>query len=178
MFEKAVLATDRKPHILKVISENRNSTMVTEQFEIKEQTIEKVTQHNGASLEGDHCGDTHLTSGETDTLMRAQALIQREKGDTNQPSAQWLAFQKHLKFGGTAKPQIQELLDKGTPAGRLYGAILLKQIDPAVAGLALNKMKEDKTPVNYIVGCGVGSTTVGALAGRILKGEELVQLKN
>jgi hypothetical protein len=54
---------------------------------------------------------------------------------------------------------------------------LLKQIDPASAVLALNKMKEDKTPVNYIVGCGVEATTTGALAGRIMKGEELVQLK-
>ncbi len=178
MFEKAVLETDRTPLILKAMSENRDGTHVTEQFEIKERTIEKVRQNIGASHEGDHCGDTHLTAGETDTLMRATALINREKGDTNQPSVQWLAFQKHIKFGETAKPQIQGLLDKGTPAGRLYGAILLKQIDPPSAGLTLNKMKEDNTPVDYIVGCGVDSTTVGALARRIMKGEELVRLRN
>ncbi|MBX9725153.1 MAG: hypothetical protein K2X81_27365, partial [Candidatus Obscuribacterales bacterium] len=82
-----------------------------------------------ANCEGEHCGDSQLTAAEMDSLMTATALIHREKGDTNQPSKQWLAFQKYLKFGSSAKTEIQELLSKGTPAGRLYGSILLKQID-------------------------------------------------
>ncbi len=176
MFKRASLETDGNSHILKVTSENRNSTIVTEQFEIKEQSIEKIVPTVRISREGNHCGDTLLTSGETETLMKATALIQREKGDTNQPSAQWLAFQKHLKFGATAKPQISELLEKASPAGRLYAVILLKQIDPETADRTLRKMKADKTAVRYISGCGVLDTTLDALADQILEGKELVRL--
>lgn len=178
MFEKAALLTDRNPYLLQVSSVARNNAIVTEQFEIREKMIEKQTPQAGASREGDHCGDTHLRSDETDTIMKTTVLIQREKGDTNQPSPQWLAFQKHLKFGATAKPQILELLEKASPAGRLYAVILLKQLDPAAADRVLRKMLTDKTPVDYIVGCGVSKSTVAALAGRILKGEELVSLKH
>ncbi len=131
-----------------------------------------------ANCEGEHCGDSQLSSAETDCLMKTTAVIYREKGDTNKPSGQWLAFQKYLKFGSSAKPEIQELISKGTPAGRLYGAILLKQIDAKTADAALAKMKDDQTAVNYFRGCSAESTTAGALALRILKGEELVQVKS
>lgn len=130
-----------------------------------------------ASREGETCGETQLNDGDRKTLMEATVLIHREKGDTNQPSPAWKAFQKYKKFGASAKDEIMTLIAKAAPAGRLYGAILLKQFDAKGASDALAKMQSDKTAVMYFRGCSGESSTVSALAQRIAGGEELVQLK-
>lgn len=130
-----------------------------------------------ASREGETCGETQLNDGDRKTLMEATVLIHREKGDTNQPSPAWKAFQKYKKFGASAKDEIITLIAKAAPAGRLYGVILLKEFDAKGASKELDKMKADKTAVMYFHGCSGETSTVGALAQRIANGEELVKLK-
>ncbi|MBP9091732.1 hypothetical protein KBI23_11925 [bacterium] len=128
----------------------------------------------GVRCEGERCGSTQLTSAEVEVLERASAVIERESGDSNQPSRQWLIFQKILKFGNVGRDSILLLLQKGTPAGRIYGAILLKEIDPAEAAKVLKRLSSQSGKVSYVRGCAVESTTVGDLAKRILNGEKLV----
>lgn len=136
------------------------------------------SQESNANAEGSTCGDTHLTDADRETLAKATTVICREAGDTNQPSAPWKAFQKYKKFGSRAASEIQTLLDKATPAGRLYGVILLKQFDPKEASKVLTKMKADTTPVHYMRGCCMIPTRVSELAVRISNGEEIVQLED
>lgn len=129
-----------------------------------------------AIAEGENCGSTHLTDADRATLMKATVVTYREPGDSNQPSALWKAFQKYKKFGVQAKDEIQTLLDKATPAGRIYGVILLRQFDPKGASKVIAKMQSDTTPVIYQHGCAMMSTSVKDLAKRISSGEEIVKL--
>lgn len=124
--------------------------------------------------EGNLCGSTQVTSAEVEVLERASALVECESGDSNQPSRQWLIFQKILKIGSLGRDSISLLLQKGTPAGRIYGAILLQEIDPAAAEKVLKQMSIQSDKVSYARGCAVETITVGDLAKRILKGEKLV----
>lgn len=127
--------------------------------------------------EGDRCGESLVNDRDVEVLKNASALIQRERGDTNQASKEWLAFQKFKKIGNLGRDAIEGLLQKATPAGRLYAVILLRGLDPVESSKVLTKMKTQSDKMLYIQGCSVETTTVGALAKRIINGEELVDMK-
>ncbi len=128
--------------------------------------------------EGDRCGETLVNDDDVGVLKNASVLIERERGDTNQPSPEWLVFQKFLAIGKLGRDAIAGLLQKATPAGRLYAVILLKELDQAESTKVLNRMMTQSDKVLYIRGCSVETTTVGALAKRIIKGDKLVAMSN
>jgi len=101
-----------------------------------------------------------------------------QQGDSNQPTRAWLAFQELLKAGASARPQIDLLLKSKASASRLYGAILLGQIDKVRASKTLEGWQNDKSKVIFSQGCTKEETTLGELAKRLLKGDQLVMLKN
>lgn len=128
--------------------------------------------------EGERCGRTQINDRDVEVIANATALIERERGDTNQPSPEWLVFQKFLAIGTLGRDAIAGLLQKATPAGRLYSVILLKELDQPEANRVLNKMTKQPDKVMYIRGCCVETTTVGALAKRIIRGDKLVAMSN
>ncbi len=101
-----------------------------------------------------------------------------QQGDSNQPSGSWLAFQDLLKAGSGARPQIDQLIKAKASGSRLYGAILLLQIDRTRATNLLKTWQNDNTRVLLSKGCAKEETTVGVISARLLKGEQIVMLKN
>lgn len=130
----------------------------------------------GSFAEGESCGGTHVTDADRQTLEKATALVYKERGDSNQACPEWLAFQKFLKIGKLADLSIKDLLQKATPAGRLYAVILLRELDPVSAAQALSKMKSQSDKLIYAKGCCVESTTLADMARRIEKGEIIVDM--
>ncbi len=124
--------------------------------------------------EGPECGSTHLNDSDFEAIKNANALVYKERGDSNQASPDWLVFEKFLKFGKLASDHIDRLLKEASPAGKLYAAILLKQLDRNKADQALASMESSKEAVFYFKGCAKSQTSLGELAKRIIKGEELV----
>lgn len=113
-----------------------------------------------------------------DLLSSTNVLEHFQQGDSNQPSRAWQAFQILLKQGTKAKPQIDQMLKAKCSATRLYGVILLKQLDTVKASSYLKSWQSDQSQVVYSQGCAKSQTTVADLAQRLLKGQDLVMLKD
>lgn len=111
------------------------------------------------------------------TLMTQGTVTHHQQGDSNQPAPGWTAFQVLLKHGRQARPQIEQLIASKHAGAKIYGAILLRQIDGSAGANLLKAWATDKSPVMLSNGCEIEQTTIGALSQRILKGEELVLLK-
>ncbi len=121
------------------------------------------------------------TSGITDSvsLISDTTILEHfQKGDSNQPSGAWLAFQKLLKAGSDARLQIDQLIKSKASGSKLYGAILLLQIDRAKATNLLKSWQSDNSRVLLSNGCAKEETTLGELSKRLLKGEQLVMLRD
>lgn len=121
---------------------------------------------------------TPVTTDSASVISDTAVLEHFQKGDSNQPAGAWLAFQEILKSGAAARPQIDRLLSSKAGASRLYGVILLQQIDSAKAVNLLKSWQNDKTRVLLSKGCAKEETTLGDLSTRLLKGEQLVMIKN
>ncbi|WP_082377120.1 hypothetical protein [Micromonospora sp. NRRL B-16802] len=70
----------------------------------------------------------------------------------------------HGEHPDEVRQQIDRLLDKGSPAGRVYAATLLERIDPAAARSAWTSLRDDPTEFTTFVGCVMGRSTVGDYA--------------
>lgn len=63
------------------------------------------------------------TSGTTDSvfLISDTTILEHfQKGDSNQPSGAWLAFQKLLNAGSDARPQIDQLIKSKASGSKLW----------------------------------------------------------
>lgn len=118
------------------------------------------------------------TTNSVSLISDTTILEHFQKGDSNQPSGAWLAFQRLLKAGSDARPQIDQLINSKASGSKLYGAILLLQIDRAKAINLLKSWQNDKSRVLLSNGCSKEETTLGDLSKRLLKGEQLVMLRD
>lgn len=121
---------------------------------------------------------TPVTASDASIILDTAVVEHFQQGDSNQPSRAWLAFQDLLKAGNAAKPQINQLVKAKAPGSKLYGAILLQQIDLPGATSLLKSWQNDNSRVLLSKGCAKEETTLGDLAKRLLKGEQIVMLKN
>lgn len=135
------------------------------------------TAGQATMAEGEHCGATQITDRDRQDLLKAKIFAHGDLGESRQADPGWAAFQKYLKFGASARGELKTIVQTGTPAGKLYAVILLKQFDSEGAIKILKRMKEDKTAVEYFRGCKGYSTTVEQLATKILAGDEIVKMK-
>ncbi|BCJ59290.1 hypothetical protein [Micromonospora endophytica] len=69
---------------------------------------------------------------------------------------------------GEVRDQLDRLLCTGTPAGRVYAAVLMEQLDPAAGGAAWTRLRDDPAELHTMTGCLMGTTTVGEYAGERL----------
>jgi hypothetical protein len=111
------------------------------------------------------------------TLMTQDGVAHYQRGDSNQPAPSWTAFQVLLKEGNKARPQADQLTASKHAGAKIYGAILLMQLDAASGAKLLKSWSNDKSPVMLSNGCLMEQSTVGALSQRILNGEQIVLLK-
>ena len=122
--------------------------------------------------------DSVRGDGEQSMNSDTNILEHFQQGDSNQPSRSWFAFQDLLEAGSGARPQIDQLIKAKASCSRLYGAILLMQIARPRAVNLLKAWQNDNTRVLLSKGCAKEETTVGVISTRLLKGEQIVMLKN
>jgi hypothetical protein len=67
------------------------------------------------------------------------------------------------------KPRLERLLDKATPAGKVYAALLLTRLDPAAGRQAWQRLAHDPTEFSTFSGCLMGSSTLAEYAAARLR---------
>ncbi|MBA3994978.1 MAG: hypothetical protein C0469_15775 [Cyanobacteria bacterium DS2.3.42] len=108
-------------------------------------------------------------------LMKANEFADGVTGEAPHPSACYLAYREALvEPEKITDKEVQELLKKATPAGKIYAACLLHYLNiarkqPAVADVGLKSLSTDKAPLFYRSGCRGTNTTVGEVANALVK---------
>ncbi|CAN1211656.1 hypothetical protein TUMEXPCC7403_15740 [Tumidithrix helvetica PCC 7403] len=108
-------------------------------------------------------------------LSQAGTLDSSAVGIAAIRSNTYKAFERALAAGNTIRPQIETLLQQSTPAGRIYAAILLEQLDRSAGDRALRQLQSDHTQVTYLNGCIGTNYKVSELATKILQGDRIVR---
>jgi hypothetical protein len=103
------------------------------------------------------------------TLSKATRLEGKALGAMARPSNLYQAFEQSLQAVPN-RPNLERLLRKATPAGRIYAAMLLVKLDPKAGRQALDQMRSDQTPLTVAAGCTTMKTTIGAAVDDILQG--------
>jgi hypothetical protein len=62
------------------------------------------------------------------------------------------------------RPRLGRLLDRASPAGRVYAAILLGRLDPEAGREAWQRLAGDRSPVETFSGCVKNRTTLAEYA--------------
>ncbi len=127
-------------------------------------------------------GSSTVTPRELDEavaqLMSSHAVEKFQKGDSNQPAVPWLAFQRLLQNGEKSRSSITKLIESHQPAARIYGGILLLELDKVAGTKMLTSWIKDDTPVTLSGGCVREESTIGKLSERLLHGQPIVMMKN
>jgi hypothetical protein len=61
-------------------------------------------------------------------------------------------------------PRLDRLLDRASPAGRVYAAVLLGRLDPQAGREAWQRLAGDRAPVETFTGCVKNRTTLAEYA--------------
>src|SRR5262249_36568312 len=109
-----------------------------------------------------------------ETLRQAEHLDDSAIGYAAQRSPTFKAFQQALEQGSRIRPDLDWLLKNSSPAGRIYAAILIGQIDKEAGRHALESLKSDQNNVSYRTGSLVETRTVADLAADLLRGEAIL----
>ena len=119
-----------------------------------------------------------------DDSVRAAFELLLKADDVNGPSVgitgarpkEYDAFETLWREGKAAKDYALKLVLDGTPAARVYGAILLLKLDEAAARREFPKLIEDKTTVTICPrGCVCRQETVSNLVRKLEQGTSLIR---
>src|SRR5262245_38395212 len=109
-------------------------------------------------------------------LLKADNVNGPSVGITGARPKEYDAFETLWREGKAAKDYALKLVLDGTPAARVYGAILLLKLDEAAARRDFQKLIEDKTTVLICPGgCVCRQETVSNLVRKLEKGKSLVR---
>ncbi|GAA2330897.1 hypothetical protein [Dactylosporangium salmoneum] len=82
----------------------------------------------------------------------------------------YFAVEEGLRqHGDELRPRLEALLDRATPAGKVYAAELLTHADAAAGRAAWLRLEDSHAEVKTFNGCIMGSTTVGRYAADRLR---------
>jgi hypothetical protein len=82
-----------------------------------------------------------------ETLRMAKRIDSKFIGLVPKPSKVYQAFEQALKAGDNIRPEIDQILQSGTPAGKMYAVMLLASFDPEATKQALEMMQNDHSVV-------------------------------
>ena len=90
-------------------------------------------------------------------------------GETGKPSPNHAAYAEASgMIGGIESSDLQWLLTNGSPAGRIYGAVLMKESSRFGNDDCFGKLLSDKSAVTTFSGCKGFQTTVGEICKRFI----------
>lgn len=109
-------------------------------------------------------------------LRRAMNPGHGPAGAAAVPSQLYTDFKQAIRAGEQIRPEIEQMLQTGTPVGKVYAAALLMQFDPEVAQVILKSLQSNQTPINladypYTLFDINSSSTVGKWATQVLQGD-------
>ncbi len=91
-------------------------------------------------------------------------------GETLPETAAYFALADQVARDPKAvRPHLDRLLDKASPAGRVYAATLLSAADPTAGQAAWQRLSRDLSPVRTMSGCIAGQTTLAQYAAGHLR---------
>ncbi len=88
-----------------------------------------------------------------ETLLHANSFDGPAVGVAAAKSGTYQAFEEAIAQGDQIRPEIEHLLQQGTPAGQLYAALLLLRLDRPVGVQALAQLQSDQVMVTRFSGC-------------------------
>lgn len=102
-------------------------------------------------------------------LLNASQFADHIRGEASADKPEWVAYTKAKANSATIKKELVYLVEKGTSAGKLYGACALMASDK-IAGLEqLNKLKSNENEVMYTSGCRKTKDSVGRIAKSLIE---------
>jgi len=100
-------------------------------------------------------------------LLKADVVYDQAVGIAGVRKKEYDAFETLWKAGKAAESYALELVRDGTPAARVYGAILLLEIDEAGANREFPSLKKEAATVRVQSGCIVREETIGDLVRQL-----------
>jgi hypothetical protein len=88
-----------------------------------------------------------------ETLLQANSFDGPAVGFAGTRSETYQAFEEAIAQGNQIRPEIESLLQQGTPAGQLYAALLLLRLDRQAGVQALVQLQSDQVMVTRYSGC-------------------------
>jgi hypothetical protein len=88
-----------------------------------------------------------------ETLLRAHTFDSSAVGVAAHKSKTYQAFEQAIAAGDRIRPEIEYLLNQGSPAGQLYAALLLLRLDRQSGKQALKQLRSDQVMVIRYSGC-------------------------
>ena len=74
------------------------------------------------------------------------------------------------RLTGELRPDLERLVARATPAGKVYAATLLARLDPAAGLAAWQRLAADGSPVGTFTGCIRAETTLAEYAAERIAG--------
>lgn len=98
-------------------------------------------------------------------------------GGMGQKYANYAAFARAREAGAGERAAVEDILRSGTPAGRLYAALLLREIDEEAGRGALVALQSDGAELEASWDCAPDAYTVSQLASEALQGRMLIDIR-
>lgn len=105
-----------------------------------------------------------------ETLRTTGRIESKFIGLVPKPSKVYQAFEQAVAAGDKIRPEITQILQSGTPAGKMYAVMLLARFDPGATKQALEMMQNDHSVVVEQAGDVMAISKVSEWATAWLKG--------
>ena len=98
-------------------------------------------------------------------LMNASSFDDGQRGESPQVTPNYKAYQEaSSQISGIETADLNLMMDRGTPAGKLYAAVLLKESGRVGNNLSFERLVNDHSKVRYQSGCKVFESEVSEIA--------------
>jgi hypothetical protein len=119
--------------------------------------------------------ESKLQDEPMNVLLRASELDDSAVGYAGIRTPAYDAFSKLYK-AGKGTEESRRLMKAASPAGKVYGYLVLRHLAPAEAEAAVKPLENDQTEVLVMNGCIGNHSTIRALVARIRNGERVIHL--
>ena len=125
-----------------------------------------------------HCSfaETKDLHAAVDLVLKAERLDDAAIGIAGIRTQVYDAFSQLYNAGKTSADNAKHLIASASPAGKIYGYLILRRVSPADADSVVKHMMLDQTEVLVMNGCIISHSSVRVLVNRIQKGETVIQL--
>lgn len=110
-------------------------------------------------------------------LKQATTFDHGAIGERGQESPNWKAFVNAKVIARKLPLEAEDLIKNATPAGKIYGAIILFETSNGSYAATFERLKADNSPVSYRSGCEVEKTTVANIAKSFIQTNAFADFK-